>query len=615
MSPEGTLEKNAEQELKAYELQVRDELGLAADDIEQWRKPEEKVLLKQSREDTTILFGGLTTAHDDLVRDCIQGLGYKLEPLPEADNAALTIGKEFGNRGQCNPTYYTVGNLVKYVQNLRDNEGMSVHEIKEKYVFLTAGACGPCRFGMYEAEYRKALRDAGFAGFRVLLFEQEKGISQAAGDETADGGGIEYTKDFFMGLIKAIMVGDLINDLGYQIRPYEIEKGATYRAIDEAKKIAGETLRKGEKIIPALKRIRDVYGAIKCDFTRVKPKVKITGEFWAMTTEGDGNYHMGSWLEAEGAQVLTEPVSTWVDYLLHIGKHDIMKTFGLPDEDGKVRRIKALKSYALVSALKIYFRRIYDKYRKVLGLKPFALPDQKKIHKLAQRYYNIDIRGGEGHMEIGKNIYCVLEKKAHMVLSIKPFGCMPSTQSDGVQSKVVNDYPECIFLPIETSGDGEINIKSRVQMKLYEAKVRAREEFQRVLDGYDVTLEQFREYVKKHPQLGFSLMGLPHKEVGVAANLLHMVAGKMKKHFSARPDVKLTLDEVEELARAQAKDEGAKCAQADADAEEANETEVCETGECGSDAQPGEQRERTPEQTVAAVAGSDDDGCEDSCGC
>ena len=50
-------------------------------------------------------------------------------------------------------------------------------------VFFTAGACGPCRFGMYVTEYRKALRDSGFDGFRVLLFQQQGGIKQATGDE------------------------------------------------------------------------------------------------------------------------------------------------------------------------------------------------------------------------------------------------------------------------------------------------------------------------------------------------------------------------------------------------------------------------------------------------
>ena len=53
-----------------------------------------------------------------------------------------------------------------------------------------------------------------------------------------------------------------------------------------------------------------------------------------------------------------------------------------------------------------------------------------------------------------------------MVLALKPFGCMPSSQSDGVQSAVINKYKDMIFLPIETSGEGEVNAHSRVQMAL-----------------------------------------------------------------------------------------------------------------------------------------------------
>lgn len=609
--PNDTMEANVEEELKAYEAELRKELGLEDEDVNHFERPEERGFLRQSREETTILFGGLTLAHEQFLEYAIRGMGYKVEALDCPDNAALTVGKEFGNRGQCNPTYYTVGNLVKHLQELRDNEGLSVHQIKEKYVFLTAGACGPCRFGMYEAEYRKALRDAGFDGFRVLLFEQSKGISKAAGDDVAEEGGIDFNRDFFMALIQAVMIGDLINDLGYQLRPYEVKKGETNEVIAEAKRMIGETMRAGDKVEPTLKKVRRMFDEIECDYTRVKPKVKITGEFWAMTTEGDGNYRMGQWLESEGAQVLVEPVSTWVDYLMYIGKHDVMKSFGLPDQDGKVSRFKQLKTWTLMASLKIYFRRRYDKYRKLLGMKPMGLPNQDKIHKLARDYYNIDLRGGEGHMEVGKNIYSVLEKKAHMVISVKPFGCMPSTQSDGVQSKVVNDYPECIFIPIETSGDGEVNIKSRVQMKLYEAKVRAREEFARVLDGYGFTMEEFREYVDARPELKRGLLTLPHEEVGVASNLLHMVARKMKLHYSRKADKLMSVEECEKLAREQAKAEGTAIKE--------NDTAPAAEGECGDDgcptcddSLPGEQKERGAEQTVKAAAG---EGCGDGCGC
>jgi hypothetical protein len=405
------------------------------------------------------------------------------------------------------------------------------------------------------------------------------------------------------------------------LRPYEINKGETDRVLEAAKKVAGDALREGDKIETALKDIRKMFANIKCDFTRVKPKVKITGEFWAMTTEGDGNYKIGRWLESEGAQVQVEPVSTWVDYLMYIGKHDIKKSWGMPGKDGKISRTRQLKSWALISALKIYFRGKYDKYRKLLGGKPFMLPDQGKIHKLAQEYYNIDLRGGEGHMEVGKNIYAVLQKKAHMVISVKPFGCMPSTQSDGVQSKVVNDYPDCIFIPIETSGDGEVNVKSRVQMKLYEAKVRCREEFQRTLDGFGVNAQQFRDYVGKHAEFSDPLLELPHEEVGVAANLVHKVAKAMKAHHRKVEATKLSLQEVERLAREAAAADGIKPV-----TEAAEPAGACDTPEhthehkheheegCSTcdDSLPGETKDRTPEATVAAASKS---GCGDSCGC
>jgi predicted nucleotide-binding protein (sugar kinase/HSP70/actin superfamily) len=60
---------------------------------------------------------------------------------------------------------------------------------------------------------------------------------------------------------------------------------------------------------------------------------------------------------------------------------------------------------------------------------------------------------------------------------------MPSSQSDGVQSLVISRFPEMIFLPIETAGEGEINAHSRVQMALGEAKAKARAEFDRCLES------------------------------------------------------------------------------------------------------------------------------------
>ena len=82
---------------------------------------------------------------------------------------------------------------------------------------------------MYEAEYRFALKNAGFDGFRVLLFKDSDGIKAASGEP-----GLKFTVDFGIGMLNAMHLGDVINDLIYQIRPYEVNKGETDRVFREA---------------------------------------------------------------------------------------------------------------------------------------------------------------------------------------------------------------------------------------------------------------------------------------------------------------------------------------------------------------------------------------------
>jgi predicted nucleotide-binding protein (sugar kinase/HSP70/actin superfamily) len=87
-----------------------------------------------------------------------------------------------------------------------------------------------------------------------------------------------------------------------------------------------------------------------------------------------------------------------------------------------------------------------------LGGLAHRLVDQRELARLAEPFYHRFARGGEGHLEVGKNVYYTVHHKCHMVLALKPFGCMPSSQSDGVQSAVINKFKDMIFLPIETSG-------------------------------------------------------------------------------------------------------------------------------------------------------------------
>jgi len=152
------------------------------------------------------------------------------------------------------------------------------------------------------------------------------------------------------------------------------------------------------------------------------------------------------------------------------------------------------------------------------------------LQRLGHPFYNSRAGGGEGHLEVAKNIYYSNKDLAHMVLSLKPFGCMPSTQSDGAQSAVVSTYKDMIFIPVETSGEGDVNAHSRVQMALGEAKVRAKNEIKRVLDETGTTLEDVRAFVQDHPEMQQATYKYGHKKgvVGVAANFVMHAAERMK---------------------------------------------------------------------------------------
>lgn len=518
---------DVEAELRAWEEAERERLGLK-EGRRQWTdnmlRPH---VSKAEKAKITILMAGLTAAQDFLVEGALKGLGYHVQTIGMADNAGLQTGKEFGNRGQCNPTYFTVGSLVKYLIDLRDRDGISAEDIVKNYVFLTAGACGPCRFGMYVTEYRKALRDAGFDGFRVMLFQQQGGLSQASGDDV----GIEMNPPFFIAIIKGIVSGDVVNALAYRIRPYEVEPGATNRAMETVKRELYEALQAQTNIFAALYRARRHFAAVKVDKLRSRAKTSIIGEFWAMTTEGDGNYQLQRFIESEGGEADIQLTTAWLLYNIWEVARDTRERRDLRANDGgqyglgEMDGFDVAKRLATMRLAEGALRLGFQAFALPLGLYGYHLPDMDDVAEVAKDYYSNDLRGGEGHMEVGKLIINVVKQKAHITVSVKPFGCMPSSGvSDGVQSLITSKFPGSIFCAVETSGDGATNFYSRVQMYMFKARIAAEEELQRTYKELGITDAQVREFLAKNPRFASPLHKPPHVVAGTAADLLHEVA-------------------------------------------------------------------------------------------
>lgn len=458
-----------------------------------------------------VLFGGLTKAHEILFKGFFKHLGYVVESLPEPDNEALKIGKIYCNKGQCNPVYYTAGNIIKYLFNLR-NRGEK--DIDKNYLFITASSYGPCRFGMYETEYRRALKEAGFDNLTIIALQQDEALLNDLKEK-----GFNLSRNEFFRLLKPLILADLINNIFYKTKPYEIISESMDKWKEKSLHKLYQALKGGSSLVKPIRQLKKDLDHIELDYFRTKPKVKITGEFFSQIQEGEANYRLLGWLVEEGAEPVVEPITTWLDYLIR-GKIHFTR------ERAFRSRANAGKIILTISILKLYIHTVYRLYRFLFGNKPDLLTSQKKLAEYAKNYYSPKLMGGEGHLEVGEHIYNIKHKKAHMVISVKPFGCMSSTQSDGVQTKVAYDLKESLFVSVDTSGDAEVNFKSRVLMKLHEARIKAAMEYETVkkrlhlhIDNNDIErLKAKKSDIKK------ASLVLPQQGTSTAVNALYFIS-------------------------------------------------------------------------------------------
>lgn len=375
--------------------------------------------------------------------------GLKFDILPEPDNDSLQLGREFGNRGQCNPTYFTVGNLVKHLMYMRDELGIPTEKILKDYAFVTAGGCGPCRMGMYATEYRKALRDSGFEGFRVLLFTRSGDVQDVLMD------GLTLTSKDLVKFFMAIMIGDILNTINIRRRPFEITPGSVDENVKQARGVIDEGIATGNWI-SSLFKARKILNTVKLREEK-RPVVHIMGEFWAKTTDGEGNYNLFRFIEKEGGVVSNETLTDWL-------MHQIWRARWAKSEmkETKLPSGFEIKLYTLEKTIAFFFKCLCM----ILGEK-IKLSEHGKLAEAASGFFDLHVDGGEDHMEVAHHIHIAKHRLADLIISVKPFTCLSSSGvSDGVQSKISELYPQVEFIAVETNGDSATNFYSRIQMAL-----------------------------------------------------------------------------------------------------------------------------------------------------
>ena len=494
---------------------------------EPYRAYKPRPFTRDEREKVTILFGGLHWRAERVIQATLENLGYGAQALPTATREDLLTGREIADIGQCCPTSFTTGNLANHLR--RKAAEIGAKEVGDRYIYVTAGSCGACRFGQYHQSYELALRNVGLDAFRMFLLGQD-GIDQ----DPSSGGGLELNLPFTLGALWGIVLTDVIQDLEYQVRPYEVRKGDAEKAARESVEHLYEVFRKrprrGDKLgslawhlatpyfVNAMKEVRRRFDAVEVDRLRVKPTVKITGEFYLQTVEGDPNYNIHRWLEAEGAEVYPAAIAIWFDYLMRLAGQDFEDHIG-------IERHARLK-FGGIRTGQAVLRWIYNRARRALCDVPHAIPDQNELRRLATPYFHSRLNGGEGDMLVGKALWVYHHKKAHMICELSPYSCMPNTMSVGAMAAVIGKHPDLLYAPLEIKGDAEVHALSRCQMILSEAKKRAQREYDEVLNRIGISADKLAARVT--PEMRKATYKVPHSGLaaGTAANFALHVASR-----------------------------------------------------------------------------------------
>jgi hypothetical protein len=109
------------------------------------------------------------------------------------------------------------------------------------------------------------------------------------------------------------------------------------------------------------------------------------------------------------------------------------------------------------------------------GLVGYALPSIDELERLAAPHLPSSSRGGYGHVEIGLAMRAARDRRAHLVISVKSFGCIPSSGiGDAILPTALGELP---FLSLEVSNDGVAARESRLGLRVGAAREAARAEW------------------------------------------------------------------------------------------------------------------------------------------
>jgi predicted CoA-substrate-specific enzyme activase len=366
----------------------------------------EKIPLKDPR--VRVLIPSMGDLGAEAFSAAIRSLGIHSVPLPMPDPEALRIGRGATTCKECLPMLLTAGSVLKYVQ---DN-----HREGEIIVYFMPKSTGPCRFGQYNVYLRKFIRKNRLPDVAVLTLSD---------DNSYAGLGSKFSYRAW----QAIVISDVMEDIRQAILVMAKEPEMAMDIFaQEWKRILQAIERKnGVSVEKQLHSSAKRLNAIPKKYPISEAKfVAIIGEIYvrrdALSRQGLTDY-----LAQRGFISRIAPVGEYIYYSHYLLKH-------------KLSRVKLTFLEKLDYRFKDFFQfRIESKFKKILAHSGFYEYETIDVGKTVEHASHLisPYMAGESILTVGLGLREIIST-ACGVISIGPFGCMPSRVAESILSQEMN---------------------------------------------------------------------------------------------------------------------------------------------------------------------------------
>ncbi len=407
---------------------------------------DKKVFTKEMRKDYTILIPQMIPIHFELLEAAVNSCGYNAVLLRECTPHTVEVGLKYVNNDACYPSILVTGQMIEALQSGKYD--------LNKTALIMSQTGGGCRATNYIGFIRKALKDAGFSNIPIISFN-------VVGMEKMPG--FKLTPKLLEKLIKAVILGDLLQKVLHKNKAYEINKGETEKLynkwLDKCKDVLQNASSKQFK--QTIYDIVEDFEKIEIDTTVEKPRVGIVGEV-LIKYHPFGNNFVADLLEKEGAEVI---LPDFMGFIKFMATHKITfnKLLNMNKTSSKISKIAISLIDLLEKDLKIALSNSKKNY--LMPCDIWHLEDQVKD------ILSIGNQTGEGWFLTAEMIEYI-ENDIPNIVCVQPFACLPNhVVGKGVIKTIRSKYPYANITPVDYDpGASETNQTNRIKLLMTVAK-------------------------------------------------------------------------------------------------------------------------------------------------